>query len=177
MSGAGASRIRAKRPEFLRCLKRGGGLFPTPRRSLRGHFPASEACEPFEEQFNRADVRSREAFTRRRAPGDEGEGPGPGRAGPVGGLTGPRAAKEPSPLPRRGRGCGRTTRKRRAPGAGGARAARAPRTAVGAGAGGARSGGGRSCTGRAAASPPSLSPSQVRPSPSSPPPSESRALL
>lgn len=100
MSGAGASRIRAKRPEFLRCLKRGGGLFPTPRRSLRGHFPASGACEPFEEQFNRADVRSRAAFTRRRAPRDEGEGPGPGRAGPVGGaFRAPhgRGAQPPAP--------------------------------------------------------------------------------
>ncbi|XP_034506135.1 uncharacterized protein LOC105235153, partial [Ailuropoda melanoleuca] len=38
VSAVGASRIRAKRPEFLRCLKRGGGLFPTPTAASVGIF-------------------------------------------------------------------------------------------------------------------------------------------
>lgn len=114
VSAAGTSRNRAKRPEFLRCLKRGGGLFPTPSRGLRGHFPARGAREPFQEQFKRADVRTPAAFPRlARYPGTKVSALGPGARGWASGV--PARPQSSTPSPRRGRGCGRTTRKRGAP--------------------------------------------------------------
>lgn len=179
VSAAGASRIRAKRPEFLRCLKRGGGLFPTPSRGLRGHFPARGAREPFQEQFKRADVRTLAAFPRlARYRETKVRALGQGARGWASG--GPRAAAKPDPLPPARAGLRAHDAEAQGSGGGGAEAARAPLPAVGAGAGRGQAAG-EAAGARLRAGPPPRPPSSPLPPPGHPPPlpppSESRALL